>query len=67
MKDMIINKSLNLLNETYKYDNDTLDRVRYGLEIIYISVTKMIVILFISYLLNLLKETLLVIVFLFGL
>lgn len=67
MKDMIINKSLNLLNETYKYDNDTLDRVRYGLEIIYISVTKMIVILFVSYLLNLLKETLLVIVFVNGL
>lgn len=67
MKDIIINKSLNLLNETHKYDSDTLDRVRYGLEIIYISVTKMIVILFVSYLLNLLKETLLVIVFVNGL
>jgi len=67
MRDVIINKSLNHLNNTYNYDNDTLDRVKYGLELIYISITKMIVILIVSIIFGLLKETLLVILFSNGL
>lgn len=67
MKDVVINKSLNILNNSYNYDNDTFDRVKYGLELLYISITKMIVILGISIIFNLLKETLLVILFSNGL
>lgn len=63
MRDVIINKSLTLLNSTYNYDNDTLDRVKYGLELLYISITKMFVIFFVSILFGLLKETLLVVLF----
>lgn len=67
MKEVIINKSLNLLNNTYNYDNDTLDRVKYGLELLYISITKIIVILTISLLLGLIKETIITIILFNGL
>lgn len=67
MKDVIVNNSLKLLNKTYQYDNDTFDRVKYGLETIYISITKMVVILSISLIFGLIKETLLTIIFFNGL
>lgn len=67
MRDVIINKSLTLLNNTYNYDNDTLDRVKYGLELLYISITKMFVIFLVSIFLGLIKETLLVVLFSNGL
>lgn len=59
MKDAFLNHSINLLKNEYNYDNDTLDRVKYGLEIIYIIVTKVSIILLISIALGLFKETLL--------
>lgn len=67
MRDVIVNKSLNLLNNSYNYDNDTLDRVKYGLELIYISITKMIVIILISIILGLIKETFITILLFNGL
>ena len=67
MKDVIVNKSLNILNNTYVYDNDTFDRVKYGLEILYISITKMIVILSLSLIVGLLKETIITIILFNGL
>ena len=45
MKKKFLNSSINILQKQYNYDNDTLDRVRYGLEVIYINVTKISVIL----------------------
>jgi len=63
MREKIVDKMLISLNNTYNYDNDTLERVKYGLEILYISITKMVVILLISISLGLLKESLLVILF----
>lgn len=67
MKDVIINKSLSLLNSTYNYNKNTLERVKYGLELIYISITKMIVILSISLFANMLKETIITIILFNGL
>lgn len=66
MKEVFLNYSLQLLNKNYVYDNNTLDRVKYGLEIIYISITKTIVILSISAVLGLIKETILMILFING-
>ena len=63
MKEMFLNKSINLLNRQYNYDNDTLDRVRYGLEVLYISITKISVILILSLLFKTFKETLITIIF----
>ena len=48
MKEVFLEHSLQLLNKEYHYQGDALDRVKYGLEVIYISITKMFVILLVS-------------------
>ena len=67
MKESIINRSVKLINSKYDHDNDTMDRIRYGLEIIYITVTKLGVIFFVAWICGLLKETLLLCLFVNGL
>lgn len=63
MKDLFLNKSLNMLQAQYQYNDEMLDRVKYGLEIIYISITKISVILIISIILHCFKETFLTVLF----
>ena len=58
MREIFLNNSLNLLCKTYNYDNDTLDKVKYGLEIIYISITKLTFLLICSIIFKTFKETL---------
>ena len=67
MKEVFLEHSLQLLNKEYNYQDDDLDRVKYGLEVIYISITKMFVILLVSILFRAFKETLLMIIFVNGL
>lgn len=67
MKDLFVNKSMNLLISKYNYDSDTKDRVIYGLELIYITVTKLTVILLVSLIFGLIKETLIFSLFITGL
>ena len=67
MKEVFLEHSLQLLNKEYHYQGDALDRVRYGLEVIYISITKMLVILLVSLICKAFKETLLMIIFVNGL
>ena len=63
MKELFLNKTISALTKQYNYDSDTLDRVKYGLEIIYINVTKISVLLLISLLFNSLKNTLILLFF----
>lgn len=67
MKEVFLEHSLNLLNNEYHYEGDDLDRIKYGLEVIYISITKMFVILLVSIIFRAFKETLLMIIFVNGL
>jgi len=67
MKEVFVNNSINLIKKQYNYDNDMLDRVQYGLEIIYISVTKLSVIFITAFILGVIKETLLFTLFVTGL
>lgn len=67
MKEVFLEHSLKLLNKEYNYQGDDLDRVTYGLEVIYISITKMFVILLVSIIFRAFKETLLMIIFVNGL
>ena len=58
MKGFILEKCLEIVKSSYpEYDEDTLDEIRYGLEAIYLSLTKLVVILSLAYLLGILKET----------
>lgn len=67
MKESIVNGSIKLINSKYNYDSEMLDRVKYGLEIIYISITKLTVILAVSIIFGLIKETLIFCIFINGL
>lgn len=58
MRNLIINQQLNFIQKYNNFNNDQLEIIKYGLESIYILITKMIVILTVSYLLGLIKETL---------
>ena len=40
MKEVFVSKSFNLIQAKYNYNQDDQDRIRYGLEIIYITLTK---------------------------
>lgn len=57
MKDLIIGKQLNIIKKYNNFDDDKLAVIKYGLESIYILITKTIIILLVSYLLGLLKQT----------
>ena len=58
MKTYILEKCLNIVRGSYpEYDEDKLDEIRYGLEAIYLSITKVVVIFFLAYLLRILRET----------
>lgn len=67
MKEVFLEHSLKLLNKEYHYQGDDLDRVTYGLEVIYISITKIFVILLVSLIFKTFKETVLMILFVNGL
>lgn len=63
MKKFIINKFLNIIRKHYNYDNIKLSEIKYGLEILYLTITKTIVIFFIAYLIGTFKELLLLVLF----
>ena len=68
MKQFIINHSLQLVKDIYPdYDSSKLDEIRYGLEAIYLSLTKVVVILLVSLLLGLFKEAVILLFFFNGL
>ena len=62
MKDLIIGKQLNVIKKYNDFDDDKLAVIKYGLESIYILITKTIIILLVSYLLGLLKQTIIFLV-----
>ena len=64
MKNFIMNHAMHAVKENYPdYNQDKLDEIRYGIEGIYLSLTKTIVILFITFLLGIFKEAIIVLIF----
>lgn len=56
MRNVVINSSLNIIKKNYNYDEIKLAELKYGLEAIYILITKSIVILTAAFILNIFKE-----------
>ena len=56
MKEVFLNKSMDLLSSKYNYDSLTKEKILYGLEIIYIFITKLFVILISALIFGLFKE-----------
>lgn len=63
MKRFIINKCMNLIKKNNPlYNTSKLEEIKYGLESIYLTYTKIIIILLSSYFLGIIKQTLLLLV-----
>lgn len=56
MKEKFLNNSMNLITKNKQYTKDEIDIIKYGLETIYLTVTKMIVIFLLAYILGIIKE-----------
>lgn len=56
MKKVVMNYTMNLIKKNGDYDEDQLAVIKYGLEGIYLTITKLIIILLLAYLLNIIKE-----------
>lgn len=64
MRSIVMQKIINfIINNNPKYDSEQLEIIKYGLESIYITVTKSIIIFFIAFLLGLVKELLIFMIF----
>lgn len=69
MKDRYLKLTTSFITKYHAYDDDELDKLRYGLEGIYLSVTKLIIITLIAIIIGIIKEFILLLIFLilFGL
>lgn len=59
MRNAVINKSLLFIKKNSSYDDEKLAEIKYGLESIYILITKTIIILSVAFILGLFKEVVL--------
>ena len=62
MKERFINSSLFLINKYNNYTEEEIDNMRYGLEGIYLTLGKTIIILLLAFVLDIMKEVVLLIV-----
>lgn len=63
MKDLVLNKAMNLIIKENKYDKVKLQEIKYGLEAIYLNVSKFIIYFTINSFLGIFKEGLLFLLF----
>ena len=59
MKKNFLNYSVNIIASNYDFDDIRLEEISYGLETLYLTVTKLVVIFGLAYLLGILKEVVL--------
>lgn len=56
MKSLILDYCMNIVNYDKRYDEEKLEIIRYGLEGLYLQITKIIIILLLSFILGIFKE-----------
>lgn len=62
MKKKFLNMSMNLITKEKNFTNDEIAIMRYGLETIYLTITKLVIIFSISCLMNILREVMLLLI-----
>lgn len=62
MKNMFLNQSMSLITKYNNYSEEEKEKLKYGLEGIYLTITKSIIIVLIAILLNMLKELIIILV-----
>lgn len=63
MKNLVVTGIMNNITKYYNYDNTKLSEIKYGIESLYLTITKTIIIFIISFLLNITKELILLFIF----
>lgn len=63
MKTAVINKTITFLSKYQTYSADDLERLRYGLEGLYLTITKMVIIFLLAIILGILKEVIMILIF----
>jgi accessory gene regulator B len=63
LQDVIVDKALDFINKNTKYDENELKKIRYGLEGIYLTITKIIIVLVIGVIFHTLDSVLLTLLF----
>lgn len=63
MKINLINKTINFLSKYQNYSEEEVEKLKYGLEGIYLTYTKIIIILALAIILNMLKEVIAILIF----
>ena len=56
MKEVFLNSSITLISKKKKYSNDDIEIIKYGLEALYLTITKTIIIFSLAYFLGIVKE-----------
>ncbi len=56
MKEIVLDKTINFLLKYQNYSTDDIEKLKYGLEGIYLTITKMIIIIALAIILGILKE-----------
>lgn len=65
MKQAVLNKSLNFITKYKNYSKEDIDKLKYGLEGIYLTITKLIIITLLSIIFGIFKEVI-ILLFLFN-
>lgn len=63
MKELVVNGIMNNITKYYDYDNTKISEIKYGIESLYLTITKTIIIFILAILLNITKELMLLFVF----
>lgn len=63
MKELVVNSIMNNITKYYDYDNTKISEIKYGIESLYLTITKTIIIFIISFILNITKELMLLFAF----
>lgn len=63
MKELVVNGIMNNITKYYDYDNTKISEIKYGIESLYLTITKTIIIFIISFILNITKELMLLFIF----
>lgn len=62
IKNLVINNSMNLIQQNDKYTKEQLEVIKYGIESIYLLLTKFVVILGLAFIFGILKETIILLI-----
>lgn len=63
MKEKFLNSTMNFLKKYKNYSKDDIEKLEYGLEGIYLTLTKLVVIFLLAFLLNIVPELIVVLIF----